>query len=809
MSLDKKVYGALRKYTDEKVKRIQTGNVTVEKTSDGVVFIAHKGEATETRAEFTRDELRGLGVQSFSKDENGYTIVTYTDGSIQNIGQWNGKNAAVEVVADTNFKYILKFSYYDENDNLIEITTPNLRQNKVEIVPNTSNTENSYKLDINTYDAEGNKSTVTSDELMAEKYEISQKATNNKYDYRLNIEKTKNDGTKEIKTTSNLKGNEIWIGTELIGDEAISEVLAEDGKSYSRVNDIYINSDTNDIYRRTDKNDINNVWEKVGNIKGLQGDDAYEVAVGEGFMGTRSEWLKSLMGESLGSQIVWDKPSIHEETTLLKVWYYYKQDSYEYGEGSAWLNRYNIPSDKDYEPNTYSFFNGINYLTFTSTMATIPSSTQKDIYQFYVLYDEKNSKVRVHSVNKETNEDTSLGEWLDIIKSSTKPEDSELVIPEGEIIQYGTWVQTIYLGNSKDNAYDCTIKTGADVSGFVTEETFDNVVGADNLKTDNQKVKSAINEIFDMIKANKNTVLETTNKSLFEAVNELHKKKNIDCYELKDEDLLAHCLSDNYEMLSCNFIYAENCTNVPKDNNGYGYAMLIISQDTHYRQVVFFDPTNGKISTNNIGANADNTAFGNWSGWDSPSNHTVPIGSIQAYYGRAMGLSIPDGWALCNGSTINDSDSPLNGKTLPNLSSKVLAMAPVEGLIGSTVGANTIKLNRNQLPNAVLETSGTLTYTPKGTVSINSNGAHTHSYSRISPTYSHVKKDANDNWGYTGQWDSGTTGSNGNHNHSATFTGASQTLVLSTSGNLNGGVTQQYINNMQDTMYVDYIMKIK
>ena len=107
MSLDKKVYGALRKYTDEKVKGIQTGNVTVEKTSDGVVFIAHKGEATETRAEFTQDELRGLGIESLSKDSDGNCIVTYTDGSTQNIGQWNGKNAAVEVVADTNFKYIL------------------------------------------------------------------------------------------------------------------------------------------------------------------------------------------------------------------------------------------------------------------------------------------------------------------------------------------------------------------------------------------------------------------------------------------------------------------------------------------------------------------------------------------------------------------------------------------------------------------------------------------------------------------------------------------------------------------------------
>lgn len=616
MSLDKKVYGALRKYTDEKVKGIQTGNVTVEKTSDGVVFIAHKGEATETRAEFTRDELRGLGVQSFSKDENGYTIVTYTDGSTQNIGQWNGKNAAVEVVADTNFKYILKFSYYDENDNLIEITTPNLRQNKVEIVPNTSNTENSYKLDINTYDAEGNKSTVTSDELMAEKYEISQKATNNKYDYRLNIEKTKNDGTKEIKTTSNLKGNEIWIGTKLIGDEAISEVLAEDGKSYSRVNDIYINSDTNDIYRRTDKNDINNVWEKVGNIKGLQGDDAYEVAVGEGFMGTRSEWLKSLMGESLGSQIVWDKPNIHEETTLLKVWYYYKVDVLKYGKGSAWLNRYNIPTNKDYEPGTYSFYNGINYLTFTSTRGVIPAKTEKEATQFYVLYDEKNSQVKLYAENRATGENSVLSDWMEVTKSSSKPEGSETVHPAGDIIQYGTWVQTIYLGNSKENAYDCTIATGADVSGFITQETFDNAIGVDNLKTDNQKVKSAINEILDMVKANKNTALETTNKSLFEAVNELYKKKNIDFYKLKDEDLLAHCLSDNYKILSCNFIYAENCTNVPSNNNGCGYVMLIISQDTHYRQVVFFDPSNGKISTNNIGANATNTDFGEWSGWN-------------------------------------------------------------------------------------------------------------------------------------------------------------------------------------------------
>ena len=73
----------------------------------------------------------------------------------------------------------------------------------------------------------------------------------------------------------------------------------------------------------------------------------------------------------------------------------------------------------------------------------------------------------------------------------------------------------------------------------------------------------------------------------------------------------------------------------------------------------------------------------------------------------------------------------------------------------------------------------------------------------------HVKINADRDWGYTGQWNTGTTGSDGNHNHSATFTGTTATLNLTGSVNLNGGVDQQLINNMQATMYVDYIMKIK
>lgn len=514
MSLDKKVYGALRKYTDEKVKGIQTGNVTVEKTSDGVVFIAHKGEATETRAEFTKDELRGLGVQSFAKDVNNNIIITYTDGSTQNIGQWNGKNAAVEVVADTNFKYILKFSYYDKDDNLIEITTPNLRQNKVEIVPNTSNTENSYKLDINTYDAEGNKTTITTNELKAEKHVIKPNEGNNEYSYKIDLKKTNNDGTKETITTDNLKSN-IWSGTDLTGDETRFEVLAGDGVNHSRVGELYINVNTDDIYRRTDKGGISDFWEKVGNFRGLQGNDAYEVAVGEGFVGTRSEWLKSLMGESLGSQIVWKKPALSDENVALKVWYYYKVDSAEYGKDSAWLNMLYIPSDKDYEPGSYCFFAGTCYLNFKTTIETIPSMTQKDSYRFYVLYDEKKKKCNVHRVDKATDEDTVLSGWVPVLSSQKPLEGTTQVYPDGEIIQCGSWAQTVYIGASKDNAYDCTLKTGADVNGFITTQSFEDVIGTENIS--DKFIKTTVNgrlgEVSDELKKHYNDIAKHTTQA--------------------------------------------------------------------------------------------------------------------------------------------------------------------------------------------------------------------------------------------------------------------------------------------------------
>ena len=754
-------------YLKNLIKKITTGNVSIEKTQEGGLnFYSQKDTADENKVSFTKEELMGVGIKSISRDDNNNTILTYTNNETKNLGKWNGQNAKIEVLTDTDYNYTLKVIYYDSNNQLAYFNTPNLIS-KIEIKENENNTDDSYKIDIINTDDSGIETVTTSPELMPEKYKIKEKSDNTEYIYKLEIEKTRNDSIKdtfitpnlkapvhEVKpndknnkyqfmmdiikhsengtttvTTSNLRGNNIWEGIELVGDNIVFEVLSDDDINYTRINDLYINTKTSDLYLRTDRNNVNNTWEKIGNIRGIEGKDAYQVAVDDGFRGTRTEWLKSLMGESLGSQIVWEKPNIHDEATMLKVWYYYKTDSTKYGPGSAWLNRYDVPPTKDYNPGKYSFYNGINYLNFETSKFVLPALSGKDTVSFYVLHDEKNSKCISHMINLETGEDTAQGDWIEVTTSATLPEGSELITEHGDIIQYGNWVQTIYLGNSKDLAYECTISTGADISGFVTSEEFNNAIGSDDLKTDRIDVKGAINEILDMLKLNKNIILETNNKTLFEAVNELYRRKHIDCYMLEATDLLSHCLSESYKKLTTNFIYCYNCTGVPEGNNGYGYAMLVVSNDPLYRQILFFDPSNGKISINNIGANTEGSDFGSWSGWNSELtsndltkkvsiNSTdnevptakavfdcgVPIGSIQPYYGTYYGLTIPDGWQLCDGSAITDADSPLNGKNTPDLRGRSIfgcnngGINNSFGTIGKTGGLESVSLSKENLP---------------------------------------------------------------------------------------------------------------
>lgn len=68
-----------------------------------------------------------------------------------------------------------------------------------------------------------------------------------------------------------------------------------------------------------------------------------------------------------------------------------------------------------------------------------------------------------------------------------------------------------------------------------------------------------------------------------------------------------------------------------------------------------------------------------------------PIGSILAWAKSLTGVpSLPDGWLECDGSVISDSDSPMDGQTLPNLNGssettkKFLRGATTSGGAGAT-----------------------------------------------------------------------------------------------------------------------------
>lgn len=48
----------------------------------------------------------------------------------------------------------------------------------------------------------------------------------------------------------------------------------------------------------------------------------------------------------------------------------------------------------------------------------------------------------------------------------------------------------------------------------------------------------------------------------------------------------------------------------------------------------------------------------------------VPIGAVIDWWRADASVSVPDGYLICNGQTVNDAQSPLNGKVLPDLTDK-------------------------------------------------------------------------------------------------------------------------------------------
>lgn len=68
----------------------------------------------------------------------------------------------------------------------------------------------------------------------------------------------------------------------------------------------------------------------------------------------------------------------------------------------------------------------------------------------------------------------------------------------------------------------------------------------------------------------------------------------------------------------------------------------------------------------------------------------LPIGGVVPWWRPSATAPIPDGFAVCDGSTLVDPESPLNGATLPDLTDRVVLGVPPDrsGELGGTPGTS-------------------------------------------------------------------------------------------------------------------------
>src|ERR1041384_332729 len=73
-------------------------------------------------------------------------------------------------------------------------------------------------------------------------------------------------------------------------------------------------------------------------------------------------------------------------------------------------------------------------------------------------------------------------------------------------------------------------------------------------------------------------------------------------------------------------------------------------------------------------------------------DEAAPIGCVQAWLKDFPGVpGLPSSWAECNGQVLDDSASPLNGQTLPNLNGANRFLRGA-GSSGGTGGADTLTI---------------------------------------------------------------------------------------------------------------------
>lgn len=405
--------------------------------------------------------------------------------------------------------------------------------------------------------------------------------------------------------TPNLQGigSAIFVGNEITSKQSSIVVEITD----SHIGDMYINVDTSDYYIRDDANSINNSWCYKGNLQGIQGMNNYELAVKNGFIGTEADYLASLVGEATLTEIVSSKPDITADTTELKTWYYYQIDGN--GSNTAWKYKMYLPNTVDLTAGKYAVYYSMKPYRGEFTVDT-PAMTNKDTYRYYVIMD---LNAITTTIYKESIADGTT-EVLETVQCEQKEPTDEYIIINEPMEQLGQWVQTLYIGSTKEDASEVTLTTGTSVTGFISTLTFEEIVGnrSNLLTADKTSIVNAINEHDKLLRNSNADVLNTTSKNIVGAINELESKHYLEVFDLQGGSVLDY--AKTFEALTHNYFYANNCSDLPNSMN-YGYCSVDVSQDTLYRDITFYCPTSGRIYVNTIGANEDLTGFGAWSGW--------------------------------------------------------------------------------------------------------------------------------------------------------------------------------------------------
>lgn len=113
-------------------------------------------------------------------------------------------------------------------------------------------------------------------------------------------------------------------------------------------------------------------------------------------------------------------------------------------------------------------------------------------------------------------------------------------------------------------------------------------------------------------------------------------------------------------------------------------------------------------------------------GFLANSVEIVPIGTITSWFGNPN-TDLPSNWKLCNGQTINDSESTLNGQTVPNMSGRVARGAAGGESVGQMGGQDSDTWSVASHQHGISYNSA---HSHGGTTS--SAGGHSHSLSSVS-----------------------------------------------------------------------------